>query len=59
MGSPQSPDATQYAELEKASELVPETLRLDTARRGMSRLAVSLQRQGVALVVLQPDQETH
>jgi xylan 1,4-beta-xylosidase len=57
MGSPQSPDATQYAELEKASELVPETLRLDTARRGTSRLAVSLQRQGVALVVL--EQETH
>ena len=59
MGSPQSPDATQYAALEKASKLVPETLRLDPARRGTSRLAVSLQRQGVALVVLQREQEAH
>ena len=53
LGSPQSPNERQYGELEKASELVPDTL---SAQPGGSRGRVSFNltvpRQGVALVVL-------
>jgi xylan 1,4-beta-xylosidase len=53
MGSPQSPDAAQYAVLEKASQLAP----VGPARRvavsgGRASLDVTLRRQGVALLVL-------
>jgi len=52
MGSPQSPNATQYQELEKASELLPQSLKPQSARRGTLQFDVSLPRQGVALLVL-------
>jgi xylan 1,4-beta-xylosidase len=52
MGSPLTPNATQYQELEKASELVPEVLQSQPASRGAIQLELTLPRQGVALVVL-------
>jgi xylan 1,4-beta-xylosidase len=53
MGSPQSPNATQYAELEKASELVPETLK-PGHRRGAASFEITVPRQGVALLLIDP-----
>jgi xylan 1,4-beta-xylosidase len=53
MGSPQSPNATQYAQLEKASELVPQPLQI-VAKRGSVSLPLTLPRQGVALLVAEP-----
>jgi xylan 1,4-beta-xylosidase len=50
MGAPQSPNAEQYAALEKASVLQPETLQV-TGGRGSSKLTLTVPRQGVALVV--------
>ena len=51
MGSPLAVDATQYAELEKASELVAESLTV--AQRGkLAHLDLIVPRQGVALVVI-------
>ncbi|KQU53938.1 beta-xylosidase [Sphingomonas sp. Leaf339] len=52
MGSPQSPDAKQYAELEAASAMRPEEVAPATAPRDGRRFAVTLPRQGVALLVL-------
>jgi xylan 1,4-beta-xylosidase len=52
MGSPQSPNATQYEELERASELVPQSLALQPAKRGVLTIDVAIPRQGVALIVL-------
>ena len=53
MGSPQSPTAAQYAELEKAGKLQPlappERVRI---RNGSVRLTLSLPRQGVSLLTL-------
>jgi xylan 1,4-beta-xylosidase len=53
MGSPQSPTAAQYAQLEKAGKLQPlappERLRI---RNGSVRLTLSLPRQGVSLLTL-------
>jgi xylan 1,4-beta-xylosidase len=51
MGSPQSPNATQYQELEKASELLPQPLEPQSAR-GSLQFDVAVPRQGVALIVL-------
>lgn len=59
MGSPQSPNATQYADLEKASELVAETLQPSSARGRDSTFSITLQRQGVALLVLQSERTSH
>lgn len=52
MGSPQSPNATQYKELEQASELVAQSVPTQSARGGATTLEVAVPRQGVALVVL-------
>jgi xylan 1,4-beta-xylosidase len=52
MGSPQSPNATQYGELEKASELEAELLPPVTVKRGTAQIELTLPRQGVALLVL-------
>ncbi len=52
MGSPQSPNAAQYEQLEKASALEAQTLQTQTVRRGTVQLDLSVPRQGVALVVL-------
>jgi xylan 1,4-beta-xylosidase len=52
MGSPQSPNATQYAELEKASELVAQSVRAASSRRGEHTFELVLPRQGVALLVI-------
>ena len=52
MGSPQSPNAAQYEQLEKASALEAQTLQPQTVRRGTVQLDLSIPRQGVALVVL-------
>jgi len=52
MGSPQSPNAAQYQELEKASELEAQALQPQQLRRGLLQLDVPIPRQGVALVVL-------
>jgi xylan 1,4-beta-xylosidase len=55
MGSPQSPNERQYGELEKASAMVPETLPAQPGRaRGRASFDVTVPRQGVALVVLDP-----
>jgi xylan 1,4-beta-xylosidase len=53
MGSPQSPNATQYEELEKASELVPQAIAPKSRKRGDAIFELQLPRQGVALVVLE------
>jgi xylan 1,4-beta-xylosidase len=52
MGSPQSPNATQYKELEQASELVAQSVPTQSARGGATTLEVAVPRQGVALIVL-------
>lgn len=52
MGSPQSPNATQYKELERASELVAQNVPTQSARGGAMTLEVAVPRQGVALVLL-------
>ncbi len=52
MGAPPSPNAAQYGQLEKASELVGEPLDLPRPRRGVIDLELGVPRQGVALVVL-------
>ncbi|HUQ10619.1 MAG TPA: hypothetical protein VM146_09915 [Steroidobacteraceae bacterium] len=54
MGSPQSPNATQYAGLEKASELVPEVLRAKASKRKSAVFELAVPRQGVALLVFEP-----
>jgi xylan 1,4-beta-xylosidase len=51
MGSPQSPNSSQYSQLEQASELVAETLQTKASRGGTRELELSIPRQGVALVV--------
>ena len=53
MGSPQSPNATQYEQLEKASALESQSLPLPPVRRGSVQLDVSVPRQGVALILLE------
>jgi xylan 1,4-beta-xylosidase len=50
MGSPQSPDADQYAALEAASKLVAEPARTIAVRRGQSEIALRVPRQGVLLL---------
>jgi len=52
MGAPQSPNATQYQELEKASELVAQPLPSQRARLGARSFDLAVPRQGVALIVL-------
>ena len=52
MGSPQSPNATQYQELELASGFLPQALKPQSARRGTLLFDVAIPRQGVALLVL-------
>jgi xylan 1,4-beta-xylosidase len=52
MGAPQSPNATQYQELEKASELVPQPLPPQRVRLGARTFDLAVPRQGVALIVL-------
>jgi hypothetical protein len=54
MGAPQSPNGTQYQQLENASELVPQTLQSHVARGSSLEFDVAVPRQGVALVVLEP-----
>lgn len=53
MGSPQSPNATQYQELEKASEMLPQSVNAKAAKRGLASYEIALPRQGVALLVLE------
>jgi len=52
LGAPQSPNATQYQELEKASELVSQPLPSQRARLGARSFDLAVPRQGVALIVL-------
>ncbi len=52
MGSPLNPNGDQYAALEKASVMQPQTLALSADRRGSVKAVVNMPRQGVALVVL-------
>ena len=54
MGSPQSPNASQYEQLEKASALEAQiACRCKPWRRGTVQLDLTIPRQGVALVVLE------
>lgn len=52
MGSPQSPDATQYASLEAAAQMQPESVTIATGKQGAASIDLRLARQGVALVML-------
>jgi len=54
LGEPQSPNATQYEQLERASELVPESFGAGIGKRGAVQVTLTVPRQGVALVVLAP-----
>jgi xylan 1,4-beta-xylosidase len=54
MGAPQSPNGEQYQQLEKASQLVPQTVPAAAAREAAVEFDIVLPRQGVALVVLDP-----
>jgi xylan 1,4-beta-xylosidase len=55
MGSPISPDETQYAALQAASRLLPDAPGpAQAASAGEARLRVDIPRQGVALVELAP-----
>jgi xylan 1,4-beta-xylosidase len=51
MGAPQSPNSSQYAQLEQASEMTPETVQVKASRGGTREIELSIPRQGVALVV--------
>ena len=51
MGSPQSPNATQYQELEQASNMVPQPLE-GKSTRSRETFELRVPRQGVALVTL-------
>ncbi len=51
IGSPQSPNSSQYAQLEQASQMVAETLQIKASRDGAREFELSIPRQGVALVV--------
>jgi xylan 1,4-beta-xylosidase len=51
MGTPQSPNSSQYAQLEQASQMVAESVPTKPGRGGASELELSIPRQGVALVV--------
>jgi xylan 1,4-beta-xylosidase len=51
MGTPQSPNSSQYAQLEQASQMVAETVQTQAGRGGAHELELSIPRQGVALVV--------
>ncbi len=51
MGSPQSPDQNQYAQLEAASVMKAESVSV-TGSRGGAGIDLTLPRQGVALVVI-------
>ena len=53
MGSPQSPNDVQYAELERASRLLPEPTRDLAVRSGRTSVDVVVPRQGVALFVVE------
>jgi xylan 1,4-beta-xylosidase len=53
MGSPQSPTAPQYTQLEKASVLTPEAARAVSVRSGRAAIDVTVPRQGVALLVFE------
>ncbi|MFM1942130.1 MAG: hypothetical protein RI897_1112 [Verrucomicrobiota bacterium] len=53
MGSPQSPTAAQYAELEQASLLTSQPVLVQTDEQGETSLTFDLPRQGVALLTLQ------
>lgn len=56
MGAPQSPNERQYAELERASRMAPETLPVQPGTsRGRVSFNLSVPRQGVALVVLETE----
>ena len=52
MGAPQSPNATQYVQLEKSAAFEPQSLPTQSMRRGTVQIDLSVPRQGVALVVL-------
>jgi xylan 1,4-beta-xylosidase len=52
MGAPQSPNATQYQELEKASDLVPQPLQPQRPGLRAPSFDLAIPRQGVALIVL-------
>jgi xylan 1,4-beta-xylosidase len=52
IGAPQSPNATQYQELEKASELVPQPLLPVRVRLGARSFDLAVPRQGVVLIVI-------
>ena len=51
MGAPIAPNATQYSELERASELEVETLTPGSTQRGVVTYEIRVPRQGVALLV--------
>jgi xylan 1,4-beta-xylosidase len=51
MGSPQSPNATQYQELEQASNMVPQPLE-GKSTRSRETFELRVPRQGVALITL-------
>lgn len=48
-----APDADQYAQLEKASELVAEPVQA-VMKLGVAHVHMTLARQGVALLVFEP-----
>jgi xylan 1,4-beta-xylosidase len=51
MGTPQSPNLSQYAQLEQASQMVAESVQTKAGRGGAGELELSIPRQGVALVI--------
>jgi xylan 1,4-beta-xylosidase len=53
MGSPQAPDAKQYAQLEAASVMAPATLRALSVANGGAALNFTLPRQGVTLFLIE------
>ncbi len=57
MGSPQQPTAEQYAELETASQLAEIDAQAVNAQNGSATVSVSLPRQAVSLLVIEPEAE--
>jgi xylan 1,4-beta-xylosidase len=53
MGSPQAPDAKQYAQLEAASVMAPAPLPALAVANGSATLSFTLPRQGVTLLVIE------
>lgn len=53
MGSPQSPDPTQYAAMETASVMTPQAVTVNSDKTGTGEISLRIPRQGVTLLIVE------